>query len=108
MAGADGLGVRDCRLAAPCREGKVFPLERKGIGMDEKTAKALAEAIGGEEWQSGGGIYVVAIRKPSGAVVVISDDLVAEYEDEDSFEASQPKTTIELREDPEEYWVVYD
>lgn len=76
--------------------------------MDEKQAKALAEAIGGEDWQSGGGVYVVAIRKPDGSVVVFSDDLVCEYESDEAFEAGQPKATIELREDPEEYWVVYD
>jgi hypothetical protein len=76
--------------------------------MDEKAAKALAKAIGGEEWQSGGGTYVVAIRRPDGALVVFSDDLVAEYADDEAFDAAKPTSSIMLRDDPTEYWVVED
>lgn len=71
-------------------------------------AQALAKAIGGEAWQSGGGLYVVAIRRPDGAIVVFSDDLVAEYADDDAFDAGEPRTSILLRDDPTEYWVVQD
>ena len=76
--------------------------------MDEKQAKALAKAIGGEDWQSGGGIYVVGIRRPDGKMVVISDDLVAEYEDDEAFDEGRATSTILLRDDPTEYWVVQD
>ncbi len=76
--------------------------------MDEAQAKALAKAIGGEEWQSGGGIYVVALRRPDGSIVVFSDDAVAEYPDDDAFDAGTPTTSILLRDDPTEYWVIQD
>lgn len=74
--------------------------------MDEKAANKLAAAIGGEVWQSGGGIHVVTLRRPDGSLVVFSEDLVAEYDDDEAFENSKPSTTILLREDPGEYWVV--
>lgn len=72
--------------------------------MDEAQAKAL----GGEEWQSGGGIYVVALRRPDGFIVVFSDDAVAEYANEEAFDAGTPTTSILLRDDPTEYWVIQD
>jgi hypothetical protein len=78
------------------------------MNMDEAAAKVLAAAIGGEEWQSGGGVYIVALKRPDGSVVVFSDDLVAEYADDEAFEASSPATSILLRESPEEYWVIED
>lgn len=76
--------------------------------MDENAAKTLAEAVGGEVWQSGGGVYVVALRRPDGSIVVFSDDLVAEYEDDEAFENSKPQSSIVLRSDPTEYWVIED
>lgn len=76
--------------------------------MDEQRAEALAKTVGGEAWQSGGGIYVVAIRRPDGSIVVFSDDVVAEYPDDEAFDAGQPTAEILLRSDPTEYWVVQD
>lgn len=76
--------------------------------MDERQAEALAKVIGGETWQSGGGIYVVALRRPDGSIVVFSDDLVAEYPDDEAFDAAQPSASIMLRDDPTEYWVIQD
>lgn len=76
--------------------------------MDERQANAIADALGGESWQSGGGIYVVAIRKPGGRLVVISDERVAEYASEEDFDAARPDTTVDLIDDPTEYWVVQD
>jgi hypothetical protein len=76
--------------------------------MDERQAEALAKAVGGESWQSGGDIYVVALRRPDGSIVVFSDDLVAEYADDDAFDAAKPTTSILLRDDPTEYWVIQD
>ncbi len=74
--------------------------------MDAKHAEIVAAAIGGEVCQSGGDIYVVTIRRPDGSLVVFSEDLVAEYDDEDAIDASSPAMTIMLRTDPTEYWVV--
>jgi hypothetical protein len=76
--------------------------------MDERQAEALAKAVGGEAWQSGGGIYVVALRRPDGSIVVFSDDVVAEYPDDEAFDAGQPSASIMLRDDPTEYWVIQD
>jgi hypothetical protein len=76
--------------------------------MDEQRANELARAIGGEAWQTGGGIYVVALRRPDGSIVVFSDDLVAEYPDDEAYDAAEPSKSILLRDDPTEYWVIQD
>jgi hypothetical protein len=76
--------------------------------MDERQAEALAKVIGGEAWQSGGGVYVVALHRPDGSIVVFSDDLVAEYADDDAFDAGRSSKSILLRDDPTEYWVIQD
>jgi len=84
-----------------------IPREMKGATpMDENAANMLAANIGGEVWQSGGGIYLVILRRPDGGLVVFSDDLVAEYPDEDAFDASSPSVSILLRSSPTDYWVV--
>jgi len=41
--------------------------------MDEKQANAVAEALGGETWQSGGDIWLVLLRRSDGRLVVLSD-----------------------------------
>lgn len=76
--------------------------------MNEQQAEALAKAVGGESWQSGGDIYIVALRRPDGTIVVFSDDMVAEYPDDDAFDSAKPTTSILLRDDPTEYWVIQD
>ena len=65
--------------------------------MNEEQAKAVAEALGGEEWQSGGGIWLVVLRKQGGRIVAISDDAVGEYRNEDAFEESKADTALLLR-----------
>lgn len=64
--------------------------------MDEEQAEALATATGGETWQSGGGIWLVTVRRRDGALVVFSGDAVCEYADEEAFEANQARSTIVL------------
>ncbi len=76
--------------------------------MEERQAEAIANALGGESWQSGGGVYVVVIRKPGGRLVVISEERVAEYASEEDFDAGNADTSIALIDDPTEYWVVQD
>lgn len=76
--------------------------------MDEQQAETLSKAVGGEAWQSGGGVYVVGLRRPDGSIVVFSDDVVAEYPDDDAFDAAKPTASIMLRDDPTEYWVIQD
>jgi hypothetical protein len=44
--------------------------------MNEKQAGMIADALGGETWQSGGGIWLVILRQGNGKLVVISDEAV--------------------------------
>jgi hypothetical protein len=62
--------------------------------MDELRAKAVANALGGESWQSGGGIWLVLLRKDRGRLVVISDEAICEYEGEASFDQGRATSVI--------------
>lgn len=64
--------------------------------MNQQQANAVATALGGDAWQSGGNIWLVRFRAPDGRLVVISDDLVCEYEDDDAFHDGRASKTIEL------------
>jgi len=64
--------------------------------MDEQQATAVAEALGGETWQSGGGIWLVLVRKPDGRLVVVSAEAVCEYDDDSAFESGRAAATIHL------------
>jgi hypothetical protein len=65
--------------------------------MDEARATSVAEALGGEAWQSGGGIWLVLLRRPDGHVVVLSDESVCEYEDQDALDEGRAESMILLR-----------
>jgi hypothetical protein len=65
--------------------------------MDEEHAKAVAEALGGETWQSGGDIWLVILRRTDGRLVVISDEVLAEYKDESAFDSNKPAARILLQ-----------
>jgi hypothetical protein len=64
--------------------------------MSERQAVAVAGALGGEAWHSGGGIWLVRFTNPGGRLVVFSDDLVCEYRDEDAFRQGEAYQTIAL------------
>lgn len=64
--------------------------------MDEEKAEALAKLLGGETWQSGGDIWLVILRKADGKIVAISDELVAEYADEEALGAGEASSSILL------------
>ena len=66
--------------------------------MDEKQAEMVADALGGETWQSGGGIWLVLLRQGNGKLVVVSDDTVCEYDDERYFEECKPSKSILLHQ----------
>jgi len=53
--------------------------------MNEEQATAIAKALDGEAWQSGGNIWLVLIHRDDGKLVVISDEIVCEYENEEAF-----------------------
>jgi hypothetical protein len=64
--------------------------------MDEKKAKALANLLGGETWDSGGDIYLVLVKRKDGKVVAFSDETVCLYADEDALESGEPEANIDL------------
>jgi hypothetical protein len=66
--------------------------------MNEMQAKQVAEALSGETWQSGGGIWLVLIRQGNGKLIVISDESVCEYDDEKHFEESKHSKAILLHQ----------
>lgn len=70
--------------------------KRGSLIVDEKRAKMIAGALGGEVWQSGGGIWLVIRRRADGHLVVISEDTINEYESEEAFEASEAANFILL------------
>ena len=71
-----------------------YPTERPV--MDEARARAIAEALGGIAWHSGGHIWLVFIRRADGRFVVISDEFVGEYADENAFEYGDCAACIRL------------
>lgn len=76
--------------------------------MNEPQANAIADALDGESWQSGGGIWLVTITREDGKVVVISDDAVCLYEDDEAFTDGKAEASIELQSEFEgaDRWVI--
>ena len=64
--------------------------------MDEEKAEALVKLLGGETWQSGGNLWLVILRRADGKIVAISDELAAEYADEEALGAGEPVSQILL------------
>ena len=64
--------------------------------MDEDQATAIANALGGETWQSGGDIWLVLVKRSDGHVVVISDEVICEYDSEQAFENGRSSKAINL------------
>ena len=64
--------------------------------MNEEQANTIAEAMGGEVWQTGGDIWLVLFRRQDGKIVAISDEVVCEYENDDQLESGRPAASIIL------------
>ena len=64
--------------------------------MNEIEASSAAGALGGYEWQSGGGIWLVRLDRDDGSIVLISDDAVCEYQDDDAMQAGRSRSAILL------------
>ena len=79
-------GARPARYACRLKE----------MLMDERQANSVADALGGEAWQSGGDVWLVLLRRAGGRLVVFSDDVVCEYPSEASFEENRPEKSILL------------
>jgi hypothetical protein len=75
--------------------------------MNQKQAELLAKAVGGDAWQSGGGVWVVTLNREDGHLVVFSGEAVCEYENDEAFDAGRPLRTILLTTD-ERSWVICD
>lgn len=77
--------------------------------MDERTAEQLSVVVGGEAWQSGGGIYLVTVTREDGSLVVFSADSICEYENEEAFDAGRASKTILLRiPETDDLYVIID
>ena len=64
--------------------------------MDEQKASKIAEVFNGQVWNSGGGIHLVCIERADGHLVVISDEVICEYDNQEAFEDNNPGTSIIL------------
>jgi hypothetical protein len=64
--------------------------------MNTKQAEIMAEAFGGVSWNSGGGINLVRIERADGHLVVVSDEVICEYENEAAFDENRPLRSIFL------------
>jgi hypothetical protein len=56
----------------------------------------LARLLGGKPWQSGGGIWLVLVKRGDGAIVTISDEVACEYESEDALANGTTNLSIRL------------
>lgn len=70
--------------------------DEEKTGLNEKTAGQVAKALGGEAWQSGGGIWLVLIKRSDGHLAVISEDAVCEYASEDDFNSGKAQASVLL------------
>lgn len=77
--------------------------------MDERTAEQLAVIVGGEAWQSGGGIWLVTVNREDGSLVVFSGDAICEYDSDEAFDAGRASKTILLAiPETEDLYVIVD
>jgi hypothetical protein len=60
------------------------------------SIQALAALLGGDVWDSGGGVELVVIERHDGRVVAVSDEAVCEYADRDALAGGQPLNSITL------------
>jgi hypothetical protein len=61
-----------------------------------EQATIVAEALGGEEWDSGGGVWLIVFHRQDGRVVAISDEVVCEYKNEEALQTGKPSQSIML------------
>ena len=64
--------------------------------MDEGHSNVVANALGGLAWQSGGDEWLVLFERIDGKVVVVSDEVIHEYNDMGAFENPKPIASIML------------
>lgn len=64
--------------------------------MDEQQANAVAKALGGSAWNSGGGIWLVRFERADGKLVVLSDEVLCEYDSEEAFVQTEASALVML------------
>ena len=64
--------------------------------LTESEVQRLAAVLGGDVWDSGGGVELIVIERSDGHVVAVSDDVVSEYPDRDALASGQPLNSIVL------------
>lgn len=66
-------------------------------GIHEGNADVIARALGGEAWHSGGGVWLVLLRRQDGTLLVVSDEAICEYLKEKDFDRGKARTSMPLR-----------
>jgi hypothetical protein len=64
--------------------------------VDEPSAQALAEVLGGDTWDTGGGLWLVLKKRSDGRVVAISDEAINVYENDESVQTGLPLESVLL------------
>ncbi len=65
--------------------------------MTEIEAKSVADILGGEAYNSGGGCWVVRIFRSNGSMVLISKDVVASWDSQEDYEQeASPIAEVDL------------
>lgn len=65
--------------------------------MSEQEAQALALILGGHPYQSGGDIWILVIARADGKIVVVSPEVVCEYENKIAWDNNHiPGKVIDL------------
>ncbi len=64
--------------------------------MDESKAETIATLLGGYAWNSGGGLHLVVVEREDGHKVVISDEIICEYRNDETMESGEPLVSIRL------------
>jgi hypothetical protein len=64
--------------------------------MTEEEANAVAEALRGKPWNSGGGIWLVVFHREDGTIAVMSDDVINVYEDQEAFDTGHAREYLLL------------
>jgi hypothetical protein len=86
-------GLLERLAAGEIIEAKVQPA---GKGMEEEQARQVATALDGEAYDAGDGEWLAVFRKQGGGLVVIDDDTVGEFADEEAFKKGVAFRRIEL------------
>ena len=64
--------------------------------MNEQQANQVADVLHASAWNSGGGVWLVMIPNHEGELIVISDDEIGVYHDEEDFEEGEAIASYSL------------